>query len=68
MLLLELGVVDCKLLEGRVDLRRIGFDQCCHLCREIGKMGVDSSGNGLGCVIARDRFLGGLGETGKAIS
>ncbi len=48
-------------------MQRVGFNRCCHLHGEIGKMGADGACNGLGCVVVGDVFIISHSETGKMI-
>ncbi len=54
LLLVELRIVTCKLLEGSVDLQCFGFKGCCRLHGQVCHVGVDGCGNGFSSVIVQD--------------
>ncbi len=54
LLLMELRIVSGELLEGSVDLHRVGFKGCCHLRGQVCHVGVDGCVDSFGSVIVRD--------------
>ena len=69
LLLMELRVVSGKLLEGRIDLRCVGFKGCRHLHGQVYHVGVDGCGNGIGSVIVQDViFCRIVGKSCKAVA
>jgi hypothetical protein len=66
---MKLRVVSGELLEGRVDLHRVGLEGCCRLHGQVCHVGVDGRGNGIGSVIVRNVvFCRVVGKSCKVVA